>query len=165
MKKADRVIIELELVEGSESTLRLLYAGTEKNKARCDANRLAQQKSKLIENERQLKQDENLLFKNADTKKKEQIEEANTVASLPDDVNAYLQPLYVPSSTLDAWFDPDNYEGTVTNYEQEALPEFFCGKYPSKTPSVYIEYRNFIIELYRANPTNYLSATTCRRHL
>ena len=37
--------------------------------------------------------------------------------------------------------------------------------YPSKTPAVYREYRNFIVELYRANPNNYLSATTCRRHL
>lgn len=28
-----------------------------------------------------------------------------------------------------------------------------------------MEYRNFMIKLYRMNPAVYLSATTCRRHL
>ena len=95
------------------------------------------------------------------------MEEAHTVASLPDYAGEAGQQfeLFIPSSTLDAWFDPEEYETKVTPVEQEALPEFFCGKYPSKTPRVYMEYRNFIIELYRANPTMYLSATTCRRHL
>ena len=46
----------------------------------------------------------------------------------------------------------------------DSLPEFFCGKYPSKTPETYKEYRNFMIKTYRENPTGYLSATTCRRH-
>jgi hypothetical protein len=53
----------------------------------------------------------------------------------------------------------------VTPLEKESLPEFFNGKYPSKTPLVYKEYRNFIYSLYRRNPSIYLSATTCRRHL
>lgn len=74
-------------------------------------------------------------------------------------------PVYIPSSTLDLWFDPVNYENQVTEIEEESLPEFFSGRYPSKTPQVYKEYRNFIIHLYRANPSIYLSATTCRRHL
>jgi len=63
------------------------------------------------------------------------------------------------------WFDPENYEAKVHEFERECLPEFFCGKYPSKTEGVYKEIRNFIVELYRANPSIYLSATTCRRHL
>ncbi len=45
------------------------------------------------------------------------------------------------------------------------MPEFFNGRYPSKTPAVYVEYRNFIFDLYRKQPSVYLSATTCRRHL
>jgi hypothetical protein len=71
----------------------------------------------------------------------------------------------IPSATLDAWFDPENYENKVTAIEIDSLPEFFQGKYPSKTPEVYKEYRNFILSLYRANPKVYLSATACRRHL
>ena len=71
----------------------------------------------------------------------------------------------IPSSTLAVWFDPESYENTIDKIEEESLPEFFCGKYPSKTPVVYKEYRNFMINLYRMNPNTYLSATTCRRHI
>ena len=63
------------------------------------------------------------------------------------------------------WFDPETYENKIDMIEEESLPEFFSGKYPSKTPSVYKEYRNFMINLYRMNPSAYLSGTTCRRHL
>jgi hypothetical protein len=71
----------------------------------------------------------------------------------------------IPSCTLSMWFNPDNFEATVTDIEKESLPEFFSERYPSKTPTVYKEYRNFMIALYRMNPTVYLSATTVRRHL
>lgn len=47
----------------------------------------------------------------------------------------------------------------------DSLPEFFNGLYPSKTPDVYKEYREFIIALGRMQPQSYLTATTCRRHL
>lgn len=94
------------------------------------------------------------------------IEEANTVASQFDGSLLDQPQVYVPSSTLDIWFDPENFENQITDIEEESLPEFFSsGRYPSKTPQVYKEYRNFIIHLYRSNPTIYLSATTCRRHL
>lgn len=60
-----------------------------------------------------------------------------------------------------SWFSLDD----IHEIEMRALPEFFCEKYPSKTPDVYQQYRNFIIRLYREAPDSYLSATTCRRHL
>jgi len=41
----------------------------------------------------------------------------------------------------------------------QSLPEFFCDKFPQKTPEVYMSSRNFIIKLYRERPTAYLSAT------
>jgi hypothetical protein len=72
--------------------------------------------------------------------------------------------IYIPSATL-AWFNPDSFENQISELEQDSLPEFFSGKYPSKTAQVYKEYRNFMLHLYRLNPTVYLSATTCRRHL
>jgi hypothetical protein len=71
----------------------------------------------------------------------------------------------IPSSTLEAWFDPEKFETKITQIEIDSLPEFFNGKYPSKTSDVYIEYRNFMYNLYRNNPSVYLSATTCRRYL
>lgn len=64
----------------------------------------------------------------------------------------------IPSSA--AWFDFEK----IHDIERESLPEFFGGK-PSKTPDVYIEYRNFMIRAYRTNPRNYLTATACRRNL
>jgi hypothetical protein len=47
----------------------------------------------------------------------------------------------------------------------QALPEWFCGKFPHKNPETYLEYRNYIIKLYRENTNSYLSATVCRRNL
>lgn len=67
--------------------------------------------------------------------------------------NNQTQPLYLPASS--SWFDINN----IHEIEMQTLPEFFCGKYPSKTPQIYKEYRNFIINLYRENPKVYLSAT------
>jgi hypothetical protein len=72
---------------------------------------------------------------------------------------AFKAPYVIPSCSQ--WFEFDK----IHEIEQESLPEFFCGKYPSKTPESYKEYRNFMIKLYRENPSGYLSATTCRRHL
>lgn len=45
------------------------------------------------------------------------------------------------------------------------MPEFFNGKNKSKTPDVYVAYRNFMVDTYRLNPFEYVSATACRRNL
>lgn len=49
--------------------------------------------------------------------------------------------------------------------EKRALPEFFNGKNRSKTPEIYLAYRNFMIDTYRLNPTEYLTSTASRRNL
>ena len=67
--------------------------------------------------------------------------------------------MFIPASS--SWFNFD----TIHEIEIKSLPEYFCGKYPSKTPEVYKEYRNFMINLYRENQSSYLTATVCRRHL
>ena len=46
-----------------------------------------------------------------------------------------------------------------------SLPEFFNGKNKSKTRAVYKEYRDFMINTYRLNPSEYLTVTACRRNL
>eukprot|EP00833_Pecoramyces_ruminatium_P012312 jgi/Orpsp1_1/1186344/evm.model.d7180000049879.1 len=53
----------------------------------------------------------------------------------------------------------------VHEKEKKALPEFFSNKNRSKTEEVYKEYRNFIINTYRMNPSEYLTVTSCRRFL
>jgi hypothetical protein len=66
-----------------------------------------------------------------------------------------VNPLTIPSAT-EAWFNLEE----IHPIEMDSLPEFFSGRYPSKNPQVYKEYRNFMIMLYRQNPTAYLTATS-----
>eukprot|EP00842_Homolaphlyctis_polyrhiza_P003200 jgi/Hompol1/3881/HPOL_006837-RA len=69
------------------------------------------------------------------------------------------QEIIIPSYS--AWFQ----FGTIHENERRALPEFFSGRNKSKTPSVYKDYRDFMINSYRLNPQEYLSVTACRRNL
>ena len=73
-------------------------------------------------------------------------------------VKEYEQ-IIIPESAK--WFKMDE----IHEIEKKSLPEFFNGKYQSKTPEIYKKYRNFIINLYRQNPSIYLTGTACRRHL
>lgn len=59
------------------------------------------------------------------------------------------------------WFNM----ASVHDIERRALPEFFCGKFASKTEQSYREIRNFIIRTWRKNPADYLSGTAARRYL
>lgn len=49
--------------------------------------------------------------------------------------------------------------------EKKALPEFFNNRNRSKTPAVYKDYRDFMVNTYRLNPAEYLTVTACRRNL
>ncbi|GAA95882.1 uncharacterized protein L969DRAFT_95378 [Mixia osmundae IAM 14324] len=68
-------------------------------------------------------------------------------------------PIVLPSYS--AWFDLSK----IHTIEKKALPEFFNGRNRSKTPSIYKDYRDFMINTYRLNPTEYLTVTACRRNL
>lgn len=60
-----------------------------------------------------------------------------------------------------AWFDREE----INEIEKKSLPEFFNGKNKTKTPEVYKEYRDFMLDTYRLNPTEYLTVTATRRNL
>lgn len=79
-------------------------------------------------------------------------EEAPLLAKLIEKTNK--QPIIIPGCAQ--WFKFDE----IHEIEMKALPEFFCGKFPSKTPEIYKEYRNYIINLYRENTNFYLSSTS-----
>ena len=70
-----------------------------------------------------------------------------------------VETIKIPETA--SWFNLEE----IHEIEKTSLPEFFNGKYPSKTPEIYKKYRNFIIDLYRQNPSIYLTATACRRYL
>lgn len=60
-----------------------------------------------------------------------------------------------------AWFDRSKFH----DIEKRSLPEFFNNKHRTKTPEIYMDYRNFMIDTYRLNPVEYLTFTACRRNL
>lgn len=59
------------------------------------------------------------------------------------------------------WFDMHQ----VHPLEKKSLPEFFNTRNRSKTPAVYKDYRDFMVNTYRLNPIEYLTVTACRRNL
>lgn len=78
-----------------------------------------------------------------------------------EDGQATDQTNHIIIPSYSAWFDYNS----IHSVERRALPEFFNFKNKSKTPEIYIAYRNFMIDTYRLNPTEYLTFTACRRNL
>lgn len=72
---------------------------------------------------------------------------------------AQTQEIIIPSYA--SWFK----FGQINAIEKRSLPEFFNNRNRSKTPTIYKEYRDFIINTYRLNPSEYLTFTACRRNL
>ncbi|OTA90274.1 hypothetical protein M434DRAFT_370796 [Hypoxylon sp. CO27-5] len=89
-----------------------------------------------------------------EVKSKESIENAAR-EHLISQTHAIVLPSY------STWFDMN----TIHNIERKALPEFFNSRNRSKTPAVYKDYRDFMINTYRLNPVEYLTVTACRRNL
>ena len=53
------------------------------------------------------------------------------------------QPIMIPSCSQ--WF---NFDG-IHDIETKALPEFFCGVFPAKTPEIYKEFRKQFSQLFQ----------------
>lgn len=80
---------------------------------------------------------------------------ARAAAYLAAQTHAIIIPSY------SAWFNLSS----IAPIERRSLPEFFSNKNRSKTPQVYKDYRDFMINTYRLNPTEYLTVTASRRNL
>ncbi|CAF0800660.1 unnamed protein product [Rotaria sordida] len=78
-----------------------------------------------------------------------------------NDPEACEQTHHIIIPSYSAWFDYN----AINSIEKRALSEFFNGKNRSKTPEIYMAYRNFMIDTYRLNPNEYLTVTACRRNL
>lgn len=76
-----------------------------------------------------------------------------------DNVTEQTHHIIIPSYS--AWFDYNS----IHTIEKRAMPEFFNIKNKSKTPEIYLAYRNFMIDTYRLNPTEYVTSTAARRNL
>lgn len=81
--------------------------------------------------------------------------EATARSQLIAQTHAIILPSY------STWFDMHQ----IHNLEKKSLPEFFNQRNRSKTPAVYKDYRDFMVNTYRLNPVEYLTVTACRRNL
>eukprot|EP00795_Rhopilema_esculentum_P014212 gene14212-5222_t len=88
-------------------------------------------------------------------------ETVNREPEVPHDDNLPEQTRHIIIPSYAAWFD----YSSIHAIERRALPEFFNGKNKSKTPEIYFASRNFMIDTYRLNPTEYFTATAARRNL
>lgn len=89
-----------------------------------------------------------------DSSTKEAIESAAR-----DHLIAQTHAIVLPSYST--WFKMTE----VHDIERKAMAEFFNHRNRSKTEAVYKDYRDFMINTYRLNPTEYLTVTACRRNL
>ncbi|KAG5363733.1 SWI/SNF complex subunit SMARCC2 [Yarrowia sp. B02] len=82
---------------------------------------------------------------------------------LEEKARAYLaeqtQRVVIPSFAT--WFD----RNAIHDIEKKSLPEFFSGVSRTKSPAIYSQYRNFMVDTFRLNPVEYLTFTACRRNL
>ncbi|CEP11580.1 hypothetical protein [Parasitella parasitica] len=102
------------------------------------------------------------------TEEELQEEEAKKRQKMPsptqEDIARQFMPvqqheIIIPSYA--AWFDM----ATIHYLESRGLPEFFNNKNKSKNPTIYKEYRDFMVNTYRLNPLEYLTVTACRRNM
>lgn len=95
--------------------------------------------------------------------KKQAQDRQERVQKLQQEAKDYLvaqtSAIIIPSYA--AWFDMSR----INAIECKALPEFFNARNRSKTPAIYKDYRDFMINTYRLNPSEYLTFTACRRNL
>ncbi|KAK3076865.1 hypothetical protein LTS18_011782, partial [Coniosporium uncinatum] len=112
--------------------------------------------------------DEDMGDADGETKKEQDAEGSaqapvQTKAALESSARSHLiaqtHAIILPSYST--WFDMHQ----IHNLEKKALPEFFNSRNRSKTPAVYKDYRDFMINTYRLNPAEYLTVTACRRNL
>ena len=90
----------------------------------------------------------------------EKEKEARDSETTEMDASEEDRPVYEALPFFARWFA----FGRVHSLERDALAEFF-GEKPSKTPQVYVKLRDFIVRLYFADPTAYLTPTACRRSI
>ncbi|KAA8591907.1 hypothetical protein FQN60_017281 [Etheostoma spectabile] len=104
-------------------------------------------------------EDDSVLSGGKDDEEQSKAEINRLMDASEDNVTEQTHHIIIPS--YGAWFDYN----CIHEIERRALPEFFNGKNKSKTPEIYLAYRNFMIDTYRLNPQEYLTSTSCRRNL
>lgn len=95
----------------------------------------------------------------AGTNAQEAKSKESTESAAREHLIAQTHAIVLPSYST--WFDMN----AIHDIERKAMAEFFNNRNRSKTPVVYKDYRDFMINTYRLNPVEYLTVTACRRNL
>ncbi|XP_055342517.1 SWI/SNF complex subunit SMARCC2-like [Paramacrobiotus metropolitanus] len=95
------------------------------------------------------------LFKDMDADEEREKEQRHRT----QEVSPQSYNIIIPSYS--AWFSYDS----INAIEKRSLPEYFNSQNASKSPEAYMTVRNFMIDSYRLNPTEYLTSTSARRNL
>lgn len=147
--------------------------------ASVEENRVAESDEKLFGDEDEAMseseiKEENVQSENKDTAvredtridEKEPVKEEDTkqeVKNVKEDADGLVVPqsheIVIPNYAR--WFDLRK----IHSIEKQSLPEFFTDRVASKTPQVYVKYRNFMVNAYRLNPNEYFGVTAARRNL
>ena len=137
----------------------------EASKAPVSDNPIDAPDAPLPENAEEAQEDEDMPDTKDGTPAPEAAEAAPTITKTAAEQSARSHfidqnhAIILPSYS--AWFDMNE----IHNLERKALPEFFNNRNRSKTPAVYKDYRDFMVNTYRLNPAEYLTVTACRRNL
>lgn len=109
-----------------------------------------------------------------DEKSDDEVKEEKTTTVTKEDVDSQIKkmeqeaqkyiakqtkPVIIPSYSK--WFDMRK----IHVIEKRSLPEFFTEESRFKTPEIYKEMRDFMINTYRLNPLEYMTVTAARRNL
>ncbi|KAK6336691.1 hypothetical protein TWF718_009483 [Orbilia javanica] len=90
---------------------------------------------------------------------KKDAEEEDAAATAKSNLVQQTFQTIIPSYAT--WFDMNS----ISDIERKSLSEFFNNRNRSKTPSIYKDYRDFMVNTYRLNPAEFLTVTACRRNL
>jgi len=156
-----------------------------------DANNLNKEEPKIKEEPGSVNPSEDIATKSADDKQNTNDEGAAKLEEVKDDTkkpkdeqskpdgnepmdmedeieeDLYDSENHIPQThaiimpSYSSWFNMRK----IHQIERESLPEFFQTKHPSKSPKIYMNYRNFMVNSYRLNPNEFLTLTSVRRNL
>ncbi|KAL1896447.1 SWI/SNF and RSC complex subunit Ssr2 [Ceratocystis pirilliformis] len=93
------------------------------------------------------------------TQEKESKSKDSAESSVRNHLLEQKHAVVIPSYST--WFDM----AVIHDIEKKAMSEFFNNRNRSKTPTVYKDYRDFMVNTYRLKPSEYLTVTACRRNL
>lgn len=158
-----------ELPENAESNLKAEIAKSEPVADATENERENVEETSAMDVDSE-KQDDKPAVPEEKVQEEEEEEESSSSSSSPESLNdstvenapySFVQTHEIVIPSYSKWFDLRK----IHEIEKKSLPEFFTNRIASKTPEVYVKYRNFMVNVYRLNPNEYFTVTAARRNI